>query len=236
MTGEPLAAWQREEIAGSFLAHRQAVLPLIDVQEELIRELLARHDRPIGRFLDVGAGDGAMSALVRSAAPRAEAVLVDFSEPMLERAGARLGADGWRAVRGDLSASSWAAALPPGPYDAAVSAYAIHHLTRERKRALYAELYELLAPGAIFVNMDCVTIRGPLAGLFDERIAAAHDEIEGGQRDEPFEDTDEDRPDPAEDQLAWLREAGFEDVELHFKWAEGAIFGGTKPAPGQRSA
>jgi hypothetical protein len=47
--------------------------------------------------------------------------------------------------------------------------------------------------------------------------------------DEPFDDHDEDRPDLAEDQLAWLREAGFEDVDLEFKWAEGAIFGAIKP-------
>jgi len=28
----------------------------------------------------------------------------------------------------------------------------------------------------------------------------------------------------------WLLDAGFEDVEVHFNWAEAAIFGGTRPA------
>ena len=222
------SAWQRAEIAGDFLDSRQAALPLIDVQEELVRELLRRHGRPIRRFLDIGAGDGAMSALVRTVDAEAEAVLVDFSAPMLERAQRRLGGSGWQAVRGDLSSPDWTGALDAGPYDAALSAFAIHHLTSERKRALYSELHELLAPGGILVNMDCVTIRGPLAGLFDERIVAVHAELDGHQHDEPFADASEDRPDPAEDQLAWLREVGFEDVELHFKWAEGAIFGGVK--------
>jgi hypothetical protein len=47
--------------------------------------------------------------------------------------------------------------------------------------------------------------------------------------DDAFEDSAEDRPDPLEDQLAWLHEAGFGNVEVHFKWAEGAIFGAVKP-------
>jgi ubiquinone/menaquinone biosynthesis C-methylase UbiE len=226
------AHWQRGELAEEFLEHRQALLPLLDVQEDLVRRLFERHGRPVERFLDIGSGDGPMSELVRSLAPGAEAVLVDFSEPMLARAGARLGAEGWTAVRGDLSTPAWQDGLPEGTYDAAVSSYAIHHLTAERKRALFAEIYARLAPGAMFVNMDVVVIGGPLAGLFDEQIlanaAAIHPDSEQ-DRGEPFDDHSEDRPDPAADQLAWLREAGFEDVDVQFKWAEGAIFAAVKP-------
>ena len=197
-----------------------------------MRRLFERRGRPVTRFLDLGAGDGASSELLRSIAPGAEAVLVDFSEPMLARAETRLGGEGWTAVRADLSTPAWLQELPDGGFDAAVSSYAIHHLTSERKRALFAEVFGLLAPGAMFVNMDVVKIGGPLEGLFDEEILAAaaamHPDSEH-DHDEPFDDHSEDRPDPAEDQLAWLREAGFEDVELQFKWAEGAIFGAVKP-------
>ncbi len=133
-------------------------------------------------------------------------------------------------MRADLSSPAWQERLPGGRYDAAVSSFAIHHLTPERKRGLFAELFALLEPGAMFVNMDVVKIDGPLDGLFDEEIianaAAMHP---GSEREEPFDDHSEDRPDPAEDQLAWLREAGFAPVELQFKWAEGAIFGAVKP-------
>jgi len=234
----PPAAWQRAEIAEEFLEHRQGLLPLLDVQEELVGLLFERRGRPVARFLDLGSGDGAMTQLIRSAAPHAEAVLVDFSEPMLARAERRLGDGGaaWRAVRADLSTPAWQDAVSDGPFDAVVSSYAIHHLTSERKRALYAEVHSLLAPGGMFVNMDVVKISGPLAGLFDERIAAAHAKLagtHGGEHEESdpdaFEDSAEDRPDTLEDQLGWLREAGFEQVEVHFKWAEGAIFGAIKP-------
>jgi hypothetical protein len=135
-------------------------------------------------------------------------------------------------VHADLSSPAWVDGLPGGSYGAAVSSYAIHHLTSERKRGLFAELYALLEPGAMFVNIDVVKIAGPLDGLFDEEIlaraAVLHPDA-GHDHGEPFDDHSEDRPDPAGDQLEWLGEAGFTDVELHFKWAEGAIFGATKP-------
>jgi tRNA (cmo5U34)-methyltransferase len=242
-SSSPGAAWQRPELVGEFLDERQTVLPLIDVQEALIRRVFERHGHRIERFLDVGSGDGAMSELVLSLSPQAEAVLVDFSEPMLARAERRLGrpSDRWQVVRGDLSDPTWRGALPPGLYDAAISAYAIHHLPTERKRALFGELFELLAPGAPFLNMDYVSVGGPLKGLWDEQTVAnavrAERERGGSRSAEQIErellaDDEDDRPDSAEDQLNWLREAGFEGVELHFKWAEAAIFGAVKPTLG----
>jgi tRNA (cmo5U34)-methyltransferase len=241
----PGTAWQRPELVTTFLSERRTVMPLLEVQEDLVRHLLERNPHPVARFLEVGAGDGAMSELVLSGKPQAEAVLVDFSEPMLARAERRLrsGSARWRAVRGDLSDPSWRADLPTGSYGAAISAFAIHHLPAARKRTLFGELHELLEPGAMFVNMDYVSVDGPLRGLWDEQMLANAVRAErerGGGRSETeverdlFDDHEDDRPDSTEDQVGWLRDAGFEHVEVHFKWAEAAIFGATKPDQGER--
>jgi ubiquinone/menaquinone biosynthesis C-methylase UbiE len=191
----------------------------------------------VARFLDLGAGAGAMSDLVLTSQPDSEGVLVDFSEPMLERAHANLaGYPGrWQLVNGDLSKPNWRAKLPAGSYDAVVSGLAIHHLPSERKRALFAETFALLEPGGIFVNMDYVTIDGPLRGLFDEQMLANAVRAEresGGSRSEQEVDCedDDDLPDSAEDQVRWLRDVGFEQAEVHFKWAEAAVFGAIKPS------
>jgi tRNA (cmo5U34)-methyltransferase len=244
MNGSPGATWQQANAAEWFLDERQVRLPLIDVQEDLIRHLFERHGHPVARFLDLGAGDGALSALMLSIFPQAEAVLVDFSEPMLAGVERRLAGRGkWQVVRGDLSDASWRDALPGGSYGAAVSSLAIHHLPGERKRALYAEVFDLLEDGAMFVNLDYVTVTGPLQGLWDEQLVANSMRLErerGGSRSaEELErnlcgDADEDRPDTVEDQVRWLRDAGFEQVEVHFKWAEVAVFGGIRPGPGGR--
>ena len=66
-----------------------------------------------------------------------------------------------------------------------MSAFAIHHLPGVRKRSLFGELYELLEPGALFVNMDYVLVDGPLRGLWDEQMlakAVAAERARGGER------------------------------------------------------
>ena len=49
-------AWQQSGLVGEFLQERQTLLPMLDVQEDLVRRLFERHGRPVGRFLDVGSG------------------------------------------------------------------------------------------------------------------------------------------------------------------------------------
>jgi tRNA (cmo5U34)-methyltransferase len=236
-TATPGAHWQREGLAASFAERRRILIPLLDVQEDVVRRLLARHERPIARFLDLGCGAGAMSELVLGSRPGSEGVLVDFSEPMLERTAVQLASypGRWQAINGDLNDSAWRDALPAGRYDAIVSGLAIHHLPPERKRTLFAELLALLEPGGLFVNMDYVAIDGPLRGLFDEEMLAAAvcaERESGGTRSEHEVDLedDDDRPDTVEDQLRWLRDAGFQHVEVHFKWAEAAVYGGARRA------
>jgi tRNA (cmo5U34)-methyltransferase len=236
----PGATWQHPESARWFLDRREQRLPLIDVQEDIVTRLFERQGHEVERFLDLGAGDGALSRLLLASFADAEAILVDFSEPMLAGAADRLAGRGsWRIVRGDLSTPRWREGIPEGRYGAAVSSLAIHHLPAERKRALYAEVFELLEDGAIFVNLDYVRVRGPLHGLWEEQllentVRLERERPEGRTRaeleEELFGDADEDRPDTVDEQLQWLRDAGFEDVEVHFKWAETAIFGGARPA------
>ena len=244
ITDAHTAAWQQEDTVASFAERRRVLIPLLDVQEDVLAKALTRGPRPVERFLDLGTGAGAVSELVLGLGgedARSEGVLVDFSEPMLERAGANLAPfEGrWQIVRGDLSSPEWQAGLPEGRYDAIVSGLAIHHLSSARKRELFAEAFALLEPGGTFVNMDCVAVEGPLEGLFDEYMlasAVAHEHRhgrDGSDQDVDF-DTGEDQLDSIEDQLHWLRDAGFEHVDAHFKWAEAAVFGGLKPGKGDQ--
>jgi hypothetical protein len=64
-----------------------------------------------------------------------------------------------------------------------------------------------------------------------ESGGARHEHSLSPQQQADLED-DDDRPDTVEDQLRWLRDVGFEQVEVHFKWAEAAIFGGMRPVKG----
>jgi len=82
-----------------------------------------------------------------------EAVLLDFSELMLDEARRRFASED----RIELVAHDLAERLPSfARFDAVVSSFAIHHLEHERKRSLYGEVFDLLKPGGIFANFEHV--------------------------------------------------------------------------------
>ena len=168
----------------------------------------------IDRFIDLGTGDGRLISLVREAHPQARAVGLDLSEPMLARAGARFDGDGSVELRAhDLSEP-----LPLGEkFDAIVSGLAIHHLEDARKREAFAEIRELLRPGGVFANLDLVKSASPeMHDRFRKEIGR-------------LEDDPTDRLADLSAQLDWLRDAGFENVECHFKWLELTLVAATRP-------
>jgi tRNA (cmo5U34)-methyltransferase len=240
MSGTPGAAWQQEHVVTGFIDDRRKLIPLFDVQEELVRRLITRGDRQIHRFCDLGAGDGGFAELVMDAFPHSTGVLVDFSEPMLAAAQQRLAGteDRWEIVRGDLSTPRWRDGLPPGgEYDAVVSRLAIHHLPDERKRALYREVFDVLAPGGLFLNWEHIETGGLAEGLFDEffreRLLQAERDSDDPRTPEEviasYDDAaDEDILCDPETQCGWLREIGFDRVDTYFKLPGLAIFGGVK--------
>ncbi len=170
--------------------------------------LLAALPERVERFLDLGCGDGRLLALVRGRHPEAVAIGLDASQPMLARAAERFGGD--RSV--ELRAHDLRLPLAEtGPVDAIVSGLAIHHLEDERKRQLFEEARALLRPGGAFANLDLVAPASPrLHERFRREIGRA-------------EDDPTDRLADLSDQLSWLRQAGFDEVDCHFKWLELAL-------------
>lgn len=185
-------------------------IPHRQLAESMLLEALP--DR-IERFLDLGTGDGRLLALVSDCHPGAEGIGLDSSEAMLVRAGDRFDGNPMIVLRPyDLNQPL----TEQGPFDAVVSGLTIHHLEDGRKRQLLAEVRNLLAPGGIFVNLDLVRSATPqLHERFRREI--------GRTEDDPA-----DRLAALCDQLAWFDEAGFEQVECHFKWLELALVVGVK--------
>jgi tRNA (cmo5U34)-methyltransferase len=111
-------------------------------------ELLACLPPPVSRVLDLGSGDGRLLALVKLARPNASAIALDFSPTMIEQLEARFAGDpSVQVVVHDLD-NPLPASL--GTFDAIVYSFAIHHVTHEHKRSLYAEVFDLLNPGGVF--------------------------------------------------------------------------------------
>jgi ubiquinone/menaquinone biosynthesis C-methylase UbiE len=233
--------WKRRDVAAAFLEGRVLLIPDRERQLDVLLRILRLGVRPPRRVLDLGCGDAIILATVLEAFPEAKGIALDFSPPMLEQARTRLARFGDRAttVEADLSSPAWRTAAA-GDFDAVVSGFAIHHLPHERKRALYAEIYALLLPCGVFLNLEHVaslTLWGE--ELFNDAMAEhlylqrreRGDDVtlEGVRRDY------EERADRAanilalvEEQCRWLREIGFREVDCFWKYFELAIFGGVR--------
>lgn len=208
--------------AGDYDALRRRLVPAFDDFYGTAVGALELVGRPLRRVLDLGAGTGLLARRVAGAHPAAELVLVDGAPAMLEEARVALG-DRAAYVVADL-----ADPLPPGEWDAVVSALAIHHLPDDGKRALFARVAAALAPGGVFVNAEQVAGPSPFFDALYARWheasarAAGSDEAEwrGAEERMSF-----DRTATVEAQLAWLRELGL-DADCLFKHHRFAVLVG----------
>jgi tRNA (cmo5U34)-methyltransferase len=236
------AVWQRADVVQRFLDERSLLIPHREEQVAImLRVVGAFRPQGVTRVLDLGCGSGVLLAAILGAFPEACGVGLDYSPPMLAAAAEKLESlrDRVALVPADLADPGWLEVVE-GPFDAVVSGYCIHHLPDERKRALYREVYDLLGPGGVFLNAEHVASPTPEIETLFEDAMAAHLHRRRRERGEQVSleavrrdfTTRADRAAnilaPLEDQLAWLRETGFEQVDCFWKWFELAIFGGVK--------
>jgi len=211
-SGPDVNLWSNAEHSKGYLERADSIPHRREGEATLLEFLPER----IGRFLDLGSGGGRLLGLVKAARPDAEAVAVDFSAAMLEVLR--------DAYRGDAKTSivehDLSTPLPElGKFDAVVSSFAIHHVTHERKRSLYREIFGVINPGGVFLNLEHVASATPR--LHESFLTQL--------------DLTPETEDPSnkllhlELQLSWLREIGFTDVDCHWKWRELALLAGIKP-------
>ncbi len=230
------SSWQNANVAQKFLDERRAAIPYGSDQVDVMLRLIERFQPEAESVVDLGCGDGFLARAILERYPETTAVLVDQSEPMLDRAVQAMAAYAGRygIVQADL-ANPLSASGVNGPADLVVSGFAIHHLPHERKRELYSEIFEMLASGGLFINIEHVASATPeLEEIYDSAYIDAIADRTGKDRAIVHSEY-HNRPDKAdnilehvETQLAWLRAIGYQQVDCYFKWFELTVFGGLK--------
>ncbi len=236
--------WQSAGLAKLFLEDVRGAIPLaaeqIDVLLRVVRGVLPK----VERFLDLGCGDGILGRAVLSAYTAASGVFLDFSAAMIEAATKAAAAEGRRAafIVHDFGLESWVDSVKAhAPFDLVVSGLAIHHQADGRKREIYGEIFGLLEPGGLFLNLEHVASRSTWAeeafnNLFVDSLCAYHkqrgDTKTGKEIAQQYyyrRDKQANILAPLDVQCRWLEEIGFVDVDCFFKLFETALFGGRRP-------
>lgn len=242
---EHRATWS-EEASEAYRSLADVAVPNRDEQLATLLALLPFGRDDEFRAVELGSGQGILSASILEAYPRASILSLDGSETMREQTMGRLAAYGDRGSTApfDLLTDNWLNHLQGA--DVVVSSLVIHHLDDEGKRRLYRKIQDRLSDRGVLLIADLVEPKhSEVLEFFADtyqreacrqswELTGSDDLYEAFVAEEwnhfRFPDTEVDRPSYLFEQLRWLDEAGFQVVDAFWMRAGHAIYGGYQSA------
>jgi tRNA (cmo5U34)-methyltransferase len=216
--------WSDPAVARAWAERNPPDNPARKEMLDLLLNVMRRYldDSQVPRsVLDLGCGHGVVAARVLGEVERTTLVGVDGSPIMLAMARERLApyagrfqlaqVDFERVTPGDL---------PGGPFGAAIAVQSIHNSSDEGKQRTLAAARAAMAPGAIFLLLDRIRMATPslfpaYRGLWDQlgpQFYAQQYEGDTLEEHERMVAARGDKPGSLEQNVLWLREAGFTEV------------------------
>jgi tRNA (cmo5U34)-methyltransferase len=233
-----------EAASRTFIDYGRYFVPEREQQIAAFVDLIPAHDQPF-TILELCCGEGLLARALLERFPTCTVHGFDGSPAMLDHARGQLARYGERFQTQlfGLADRSWRAI--EWPVHAVVSSLTIHHLEGGEKQRLFHDIAQLLEPGGVFLIADVIA---PASRAGAELAAKAWDasvrqralEIDGNldavayfEREQwnmfRHPDVDDiDKPSRLLDQLKWLEQAGFIDVDVFWMQAGHALFGGRK--------
>lgn len=181
--------------------------------------------------IDLGCGTGTISKRIKEIFPQATITCLDLANNMIEMSKLKLARfSDIRYQVGDFRDYKFDDA-----YDVVVSSLALHHLVTDKdKIRFYRKIYEALRPNGIFLNADVILGSNEhFQNVYMEkwksfmRKSVSEGEIESRWLPQYRE---EDRPAKLMDQIVWLIDLGFAEVDIIWKYYNFAVYGGRKPS------
>ncbi|MEZ4779753.1 MAG: methyltransferase domain-containing protein [Flavobacteriaceae bacterium] len=172
---------------------------------------------PVGftpnRILDLGCGNGNVSAQLINGFPKATFDLLDASSQMIALCKNRF--EGFNIQYYKTFFNDFE--FPNNTYDMVVAGFSLHHCEATDKQAIYKKIYTALKPGGIFGYTDLMIDRNKSEHktlLKDWK----HFVLQNYPNEEKWEWLMEhyaayDKPESLETILPWLNEAGFTKIE-----------------------
>jgi len=208
------------------------IIKIIPYYEQMITALIdSVQFEPFAaiRIIDLGCGTGTVAKRLGDKFPNSTIVCLDIASKMIEIAKYKMsGRKNTEFIVGDFSKIEF-----KEPFDVVVSSLALHHIqTDEEKKEFYTKIYKVLTNSGQFLNADVVLATTDYQQNINMNRwidymnkSVPMDEIQ--QRWLPAHKT-EDRPSILMDQLKWLDEIGFENVDVIWKYYNFSVYGGVK--------
>jgi tRNA (cmo5U34)-methyltransferase len=153
-------AWKSTEAAEIFNKIADTVIPR---RRELISTVAAQAMRHCGenpKVLDLGCGNGDLTAEILRLKPGASVTMVDFNDEMLHCCGDRFSGKGQITIA-QLDLNGGIPASIGSGFDAVVSACTVHVIRPDARLKLYSDICNVLKDNGPFVNGDRVRGESP---------------------------------------------------------------------------
>jgi tRNA (cmo5U34)-methyltransferase len=208
------------------------IIKLIPYYEQMLTAIVDSVEQDFSakfRVLDLGCGTGTLAKKMIERFPNAEITCLDISPKMIELATYKLdNLPNIKFLVGDFSKTTFETS-----FDLVVSSLAIHHIQTDlEKKDFYKTIYTTLAPEGQFINGDVV-----LATSLFHRTINIYKWVEYMNRSVSMDEIqnkwlvahkNEDRPSILMDQLKWLEEIGYRNLDVYWKYYNFCVFGAKK--------
>lgn len=235
-TDQNAALWKSADVVQTWAAEAGVRERGRVTHRRITAELLPFDSSAEFTFLDLGAGTGAASLAILQMYPNSTAVLADFSAQMMTEGARELQqvADRYRYVEFDMLQGPWPEQIPEA-LDAIVTSLCVHHLPDERKKSLFVEIFDRLKPGSWYLNYEAVIADDPIVEATWQRVndrldpEAAHKRHHRSTQEQARHENHVRYMIPLDQQVEYLRSAGFAGVDVYWKHLENVIYGGIRP-------
>lgn len=231
--------------ANNFVSMADIIIPQRRSQYDLLGDLVPfGADEPF-HFIDMGCGEGLLSAALLERFAQSIGHASDVAEEMLTKAGPTLAPYSHRVHLSchNMHDPDYLNHIAPGPVGLITSSLAVHHCDDAEKQSLYRAAFEKLTSPGAFLIVDVVKPTSPQAVQLNKKhwqriIRQQSIELTGSEEafgkyeqipirfyDSP---ATEDKPATLSDNLQWLFGAGFQGVDCFWRTCGFALFGGYK--------
>ncbi len=235
-----------EDASNLFLDLADIFVPARAEQFSSLLQLIPATSDETFTIVELGSGEGKLAEAILTAFPHCHYLALDGSELMRTTTLQRLSRFSSRLELRPfaLSRSDWRSELP-GEVRCILSSLCVHHLSGSEKRQLFHDMSKCLAPGGALLLADLVL---PVNRRVNDFFASQYDEIVRAQSLSTYGDlrgftafeneswnfyhNDPTQPDPYDqpsslyEQLRWLQEVGFHQVDCYWMRAGHAVYGG----------